>query len=513
MKSIRVRFAPSPTGPLHIGNLRTALFNYLFAKKNKGSFILRFEDTDKERFIKKSEKHILNSLKWCGINPDEGPDNGKYGPYRQSKRKHIYKKYIKYLLKKEYAYYAFETKDDLKKIRTEYKEQGKLFIYNSLTRMNLKNEFNEFNEFNDFNDFNDFKQVKKNATIRLKVPASKTIKVNDILRGNISINSNSLDDKVLVKSDGNVTYHLANVIDDHLMKISHVIKGEEWISSFPIQQLLYNFFNWKMPIFLHLPLILNPIGKGKLSKRNSNKLNVPIFPLRWKDPIKLTTILGYRELGYLPEALLNMLAFLGWNPGGNKEIFSLKELISTFSLKDINLTSARFDQEKIKWINHRHLQSKSVSDLTRLVKISLKDQKIYFNNDQKLQKIILRIRSQCTFVYQIIEKSIYFFKKPRLNKPYIKKVLLLTKYKKITKKILFLIIEWLKNNDKNHLKILKIFFYKVALNKNINISYLFKVLRISLVGKLIGADIYFIMKILKTNDLLKRILHLIFLLT
>ncbi|MGX7593417.1 glutamate--tRNA ligase [Candidatus Karelsulcia muelleri] len=501
MKSLRVRFAPSPTGPLHIGNLRTALFNYLFAKKNKGSFILRFEDTDKERLIKKSEKHILNSLKWCGINPDEGPDNGKYGPYRQSKRKHIYKKYIKYLLKKEYAYSAFETKEDLNKIRNEYKYQGKLFIYNSLTRSNLNNSLN------------DFKQVKKNATIRLKVPASTTIKVNDILRGNISINSNYLDDKVLVKSDGNVTYHLANVIDDHLMKISHVIKGEEWISSFPIQQLLYNFFNWKMPIFLHLPLILNPIGKGKLSKRNSNNLNVPIFPLKWKDPIRLTTILGYRELGYFPEALLNMLAFLGWNPGGNKEIFSLKELISTFSLKDINFTSARFDKDKIQWINHRHLQSKSVYDLTRLVKISLKEKNIYFNNDHKLQQIILRIRSQCTFVYQIIDKSIYFFKKPRLNKPYINKVLLLQKYKKITKEILFLIIEWLKNNDKNKFKILKYFFYKLALNKKIKISYLFKILRVSFVGKLIGLDIYFIMKILKTNDLLKRILNLICLLT
>ncbi|MGX7592790.1 glutamate--tRNA ligase [Candidatus Karelsulcia muelleri] len=500
---IRVRFAPSPTGPLHIGNLRTALFNYLFAKKNKGSFILRFEDTDKERFIKKSEPHILNSLKWCGIIPDEGPDNGKYGPYRQSKRKHIYKKYIKYLLKNEYAYYAFETKEDLKKIRNEYKEKGKLFIYNSLTRSKLKNSLNEFY-------FKQVKQVKtKNATIRLKVPASMTIKVNDILRGNIYINSNSLDDKVLVKSDGNVTYHLANVIDDHLMKISHVIKGEEWISSFPILQLLYNFLNWKMPNFLHLPLILNPFGKGKLSKRNSNKFNVPIFPLKWKDPIKLTTILGYRELGYLPEALLNMLAFFGWNPGGNQEIFSLKELISTFSLKDINFTSARFDKEKIKWINHRHLQCQSVSDLTRLVKRSLKEKNISFNNDQKLQKIILRIRSQCTFVYQIIEKSIYFFQPPSLNQTYIRKVLL---NKKINKKILFLIIEWLKTNDKNNLNLLKHFFYKLAINKKINISYLFKILRLSLVGKLIGLDLYFLIKILKKNDLMKRILNLIFVL-
>ncbi|WP_204086384.1 glutamate--tRNA ligase [Candidatus Karelsulcia muelleri] len=499
---IRVRFAPSPTGPLHIGNLRTALFNYLFAKKNKGSFILRFEDTDKERFLKKSEKHILNSLKWCGITPDEGPDNGKYGPYRQSKRKHIYKKYIKYLLKNEYAYYAFETKDDLKKIRNEYKEKGKLFLYNSLTRRKLNNSLNEFY-------FQQVKPNKKNATIRLKVPDSTTIKVNDILRGNIYINSNSLDDKVLVKSDGNVTYHLANVIDDHLMKISHVIKGEEWISSFPILQLLYNFFNWKMPNFLHLPLILNPFGKGKLSKRNSNQFNFPIFPLKWKDPIKLTNILGYRELGYFPEALLNMLAFFGWNPGGKKEIFSLKELISTFSLKDINLTSARFDKEKMKWINQRHLQCQSVSDLTRLVKRSLKEKKIDFNNDQKLQQIIVRIRSQCTFVYQIIEKSIYFFKTPSLNKTYIRKVLL---NQNINKNILFLIIEWVKNHDKNNLKLLKIFLYKLAINKNINISYLFKILRISLVGKLIGLDIYFIIKILEINDLIKRILNIIVLL-
>ncbi|MGX7591247.1 glutamate--tRNA ligase [Candidatus Karelsulcia muelleri] len=510
MKNIRVRFAPSPTGPLHIGNLRTALFNYLFAKNKKGSFIIRFEDTDKDRYIKASEKHILNSLKWCGIKPDEGPEeyngkpeeyNGNYGPYRQSKRKHIYKKYIKYLLKKNYAYYAFESKDELKQIRNEYKDKGKLFLYNYSTRKNLNNSLNNF--------YDKQKQIinkKTKYTIRLNVPASKTIKVYDILRGNISINSNYLDDKVLVKSDGNVTYHLANVIDDHLMKITHVIKGEEWISSFPILHLLYDYFHWKMPKFIHLPLILNSFGKGKLSKRNYNKLKIPIFPLKWKDPIKLKTILGYRELGYFPDALLNMLAFCGWNPGGDKEIFSFKELIATFSLKDINLSSARFDNKKIDWINHRHLQSKSLDELTILVKLCLNEKKIDFKNDKNIKQIILRIRSQCTFVYQIIEKAIYFFKKPHLNKKYINKKIINIKR---TKKILFLIIEWFNNYDKNNLKLLRLFFSKLAFNKNINIHYLLKILRLSLVGKLVGLEIFFIIKILKKKDLMKRIFNLI----
>ncbi|WDE42156.1 glutamate--tRNA ligase [Candidatus Karelsulcia muelleri] len=502
MKNIRVRFAPSPTGPLHIGNLRTALFNYLFAKKKKGSFIIRFEDTDKERYIKASEKHILNSLKWCGIQADEGPDNGNYGPYRQSKRKHIYKKYVKYLLKKNYAYYAFESKDELKQIRTEYKDKGKLFIYNYSTRKNLKNSFNNCY----------YNQIKKKQTkyiIRLNVPVSKTIKVYDLLRGNISINSNVIDDKVLVKSDGNVTYHLANVIDDHLMKITHVIKGEEWISSFPILHVLYYYFNWKMPKFIHLPLILNSFGKGKLSKRNYNKLNIPIFPLKWKDPIKLKTILGYRELGYFPDALLNMLALFGWNPGCEQEIFSLKELIATFSLKDINFSSARFDKQKIDWINHRHLQSRSIDELTRLVKLCLNEQKIYFNNDKTIKQIILRIRSQCTFVYQIIEKAIYFFKKPTLKKNYIKKQIINIK---ITKKILFLIIEWFNNYDKNNLKLLRLFLAKLAFKKNIKIHYFLKLLRLSLVGKLVGLEILFIITKLKTQDIIKRICNVILLL-
>ncbi|MGX7592930.1 glutamate--tRNA ligase [Candidatus Karelsulcia muelleri] len=504
MKNIRVRFAPSPTGPLHIGNLRTALFNYLFAKKKKGSFIIRFEDTDRDRYIKASEKHILNSLKWCGIKADEGPEKGNYGPYRQSKRKHIYKKYVKYLLKKNYAYYAFDSKDELKQIRTEYKDKGKLFIYNYSTRKHLKNSFNNFY----YNKIRTKKKHKK-YIIRLNVPVSKTIKGSDILRGAISINSKVLDDKVLVKADGNVTYHLANVIDDHLMKITHVLKGEEWISSFPILHLLYYYFHWKMPKFLHLPLILNSCGKGKLSKRNSKQLNIPIFPIKWKDTIKLKTLLGYRELGYFPDALLNMLALFGWNPGCEQEIFSLKELIATFSLEDINLSSARFDKKKIDWINHRHLQIKSIDELTRLVKLCLKEKKIYFNNDKTIKQIIVRIRSQCTFVYQILEKAIYFFKKPNFNKNYIKKQII---NRKRTKKILFLIIEWFNNYDKNNFKLLRLFLAKLAVKKNLKIHYLLKLLRLSLVGKLVGLEILFIIKKLKTQDIIKRICNVIWVL-
>ncbi|MGX7592657.1 glutamate--tRNA ligase [Candidatus Karelsulcia muelleri] len=498
---IRVRFAPSPTGPLHIGNLRTALFNYLFAKKNKGYFIIRFEDTDQERYLNESEQHILNSLQWCGIKPDEGPDHGHYGPYRQSQRKHIYKPYIKYLLNNNYAYYAFESKDELKTIRKEYKDKGKLFIYNASTRNKLKNSFNHCYS-------QPLLKTKTKYTIRLNVPASKTIQCYDILRGNISINSKYLDDKVLVKSDGNVTYHLANVIDDHMMKITHVIKGEEWISSFPILHVLYDYLNWKRPQFIHLPLILNSFGPGKLSKRNKNKFTMPIFPLKWKYPLQLKYILGYRELGYFPEALLNMLAFFGWNPGGEKEMFSLKELIATFSLKDLNLASARFDKNKMDWMNHIHLQSKSIDELTRLVKLCLKEKQIDCHNDHKIPTIILRIRSQCTFVYQIIEQAIYCFKKPHLKKKDLQQQIINIKR---TKKILFVIIEWFNNYDKKKLKFLRLFVSQLAFNKNIHIHYLLKLLRISLVGKLVGLELWFIINILTTKDIIHRIWNFILL--
>lgn len=362
-ENVRVRFAPSPTGPLHIGGVRTALFNYLFAKKNKGSFVLRIEDTDQNRYVEGAEEYIVEALNWCGIPFDEGPGkDGGFGPYRQSERKELYSKYAQQLVANGKAYYAFDTAEDLDRHRNEHEAKGKTFIYNWHNREKLSNSLNLTPE-----ETKARIEAGEEHVIRFKTPFEETIQLQDQIRGNISIDASLLDDKVLFKSDGMPTYHLANVVDDHLMEITHVIRGEEWLPSLALHYQLYEAFGWNPPSYAHLPLIMKPTGKGKLSKRDGEKMGFPVFPLSWGSSV------GYREAGYFPEAVVNFLAMLGWNPGDDKEMYSMDELIDTFSLDRVHNSGARFDPDKTKWYNHQYLQLKTDAELTDLYLPILKE--------------------------------------------------------------------------------------------------------------------------------------------
>ena len=349
-KKVRVRFAPSPTGPLHVGGLRTALFNYLFAKKNGGDFIVRVEDTDQNRYVDGSEKHIMDSLKWCGLNIDEGPENkGSYGPYRQSERKEFYNLKIQELLKKGHAYYAFDKKEELDFHRKDHEKKGKTFMYNAHNRKKLNNSLSLSIE-----ETNKLLNSGEEYVIRFKTPVEQEVVCRDELRGVVRVSTKTIDDKILFKSDGMPTYHFANVVDDYEMEISHVIRGEEWLPSLPLHWLLYDAFGWEVrPKFVHLPLILKPEGKGKLSKRDGDKFGFPVFAIRWGGE---GYIKGYKEHGFLPESVVNFLSLLGWNPGTEKELFNMDELIESFSLEGLNKSGARFDPEKNNWFNHGHIQ-------------------------------------------------------------------------------------------------------------------------------------------------------------
>lgn len=404
-KKVRVRFAPSPTGGLHIGGVRTALFNYLFAKKHKGDFVLRIEDTDQNRYVEGAEQYIIDALNWCNIPYDEGPGKeGKFGPYRQSERKHIYKEYADILVNSGHAYYAFDTTEALDANRKEHEESGKTFIYNWHNREKLNNSLSMSKD-----EVENILSSGTDYVIRFKSPKDHKLKLHDIIRGSIEIDTNVLDDKVLFKSDGMPTYHLANIVDDYLMEISHVIRGEEWIPSLALHQQLYDAFGWTPPEFAHLPLIMKPIGKGKLSKRDGEKLGFPVFPLSWNESK------GYREEGYFPEAVINFLALLGWNPGTEQEIFSLKELTEAFTLERVHKSGARFDPEKTKWYNHQYLQEKKVEELAVLfndVLRKLHPNALKENNLNYIIKIVTLIKERATFVKDFWELGDYFFVSP-----------------------------------------------------------------------------------------------------
>ena len=412
MKSnIRVRFAPSPTGPLHIGGLRTALYNYLFAKKNNGVFILRIEDTDQSRYVNNAEEYITNALDWCNIPFDEGPGkNEKFGPYRQSERKELYKEYVNILIEKEKAYYAFDTPEELNAHRKQHEAIGKTFIYNWHNREKgrLKNSLVLTKE-----------ETKKkideggNYVIRFKTPQDETLVLNDEIRGAISIDSNTLDDKVLFKSDGMPTYHLANIVDDHLMKISHVIRGEEWLPSMPLHVLLYNAFDWETPKFAHLPLILKPEGKGKLSKRDGDKLGFPVFPLAYTNQETGEVSSGYRESGYFSDAFINMLSLLGWNPGTEQELFDLEGLISTFDLSRVSKSGAKFSLDKTRWFNQQYLQKKTDDQLAKLYLPILKTKNIQrLPSINYIKSVVSLIKERAVFVKDFWSLSSYFFERP-----------------------------------------------------------------------------------------------------
>ena len=358
-KKLRVRFAPSPTGALHIGGVRTALYNYLLAHKLGGTFILRIEDTDQTRFVEGAENYILDALKWLGIMPDEGIGvGGPHEPYRQSERKELYKVYADELINSGKAYYAFDTSEELDAMRAIYESKGSAFQYNALTRVKLKNSLSMSEQ-----EVQDIIASGTPYVIRLKVPAKAEIRFQDSIRDWVHVHTSSIDDKVLMKSDGMPTYHLANVVDDHIMEITHVIRGEEWLPSAPLHILLYQAFGWQPPQFAHLPLLLKPEGNGKLSKRDADLGGFPVFPLEWKDPQTGVISKGFKQEGYLPAAMINFLAFLGWNPGTEQELFSLDELISAFSLERINKAGAKFDVNKAKWFNEQYLKLQDVASL------------------------------------------------------------------------------------------------------------------------------------------------------
>lgn len=406
-KRVRVRFAPSPTGPLHIGGVRTALYNYLFAKQNGGDFLLRIEDTDQTRFVPGAEQYIVESFKWLGLQFDEGETiGGPYGPYKQSERKEIYKDYSLELVEKGKAYYAFDTPEELAQRRAQAEAEKKNFQYDSYSRESLCNSLSLSEE-----QTKEFLQSSRPYVIRFKFEKDETIEFDDLIRGHISVKSSQLDDKVLYKSDGMPTYHLANIVDDHLMKISHVIRGEEWLPSCPLHVCLYKAFGWEAPAFAHLPLILKPDGKGKLSKRDGDRLGFPVFPLEWKDPKSGEISSGYRESGYLPEAVVNMLALLGWNDGSEQEIFSLKELSEKFSLERISKHGAKFDMEKAKWFNHQYLQKKTGKDLAEEFDKDLKERGIE-RDLQYVVKVVEKIKERCSFVKELWENSDYLFVAP-----------------------------------------------------------------------------------------------------
>lgn len=401
---VRVRFAPSPTGPLHIGGVRTALYNYLFTKKHKGTFILRIEDTDQARFIEGAEEYIMDALVWCGIKVDEGiREGGSYGPYRQSDRKSLYGQYADMLVKTGDAYYAFDTSEALEKLRNEYESKGDTFIYNASVRNNLSNSLSL--------DEKEWKSKLKKGepyVIRYRMPLNEDIPFDDIIRGHIVVNSSTLDDKVLFKSDGMPTYHLANIVDDHLMEISHVIRGEEWLPSLPLHIMLYRSLGWKAPEFAHLPLLLKPDGKGKLSKRDGDKMGFPVFPLFWPYG---ETARGYREDGYYPEAFINMLALLGWNPGTEKEIFTMEELIDAFSIERVHKSGSRFDPEKAKWFNHTYLQNRTNTQLAMEFREELRAHGHHIDINE-LATLISMVKERVSFVKEIWEQTDFFFQAP-----------------------------------------------------------------------------------------------------
>ncbi|HRX69539.1 MAG TPA: glutamate--tRNA ligase [Tenuifilaceae bacterium] len=407
---VRVRFAPSPTGPLHIGGVRTALFNYFFARQQGGQFILRIEDTDSQRFVPGAEEYINESLKWCGINIDEGvAEGGPHAPYRQSERKEIYKQYADKLVESGNAYYAFDTAEELDALRKEAEAKGEAFTYGYQVRNRMKTSLALPAD-----------EVKKRIesgeqwVVRFMMPENEEVVMNDLIRGEIKVNTSTLDDKVLFKSaDMLPTYHLANVTDDYLMEISHVIRGEEWLPSLPLHVLLYRALGWtdKMPQFAHLPLLLKPSGNGKLSKRDGDKLGFPVFPLQWKSA-EGEVSRGYREDGYLPEAFVNLLALLGWNSGTEQEIFSMEELINLFSLDRVNKSGARFDPEKAKWFNHQYITKKSDAEISREFAKILEGKGI--NADAaKVEKIVGLVKERVNFVHEIWDQASFFFEAPK----------------------------------------------------------------------------------------------------
>ena len=500
-KSIRVRFAPSPTGPLHIGGVRTALFNYLFAKKHGGTFVLRIEDTDQKRFVTGAEDYITNALNWCNIPFDEGPGkDGDFGPYRQSERKHLYKQYVDLLIENNKAYYAFDTAEALDLERKNHEAKGKTFIYNwhNRTRGRLVNSLVLSKE-----EVAEKIANGEDYVVRFLAPQDETLELTDLIRGRITIDTNTLDDKVLFKSDGMPTYHLANVVDDYLMNITHVIRGEEWLPSLALHQLLYNAFGWEAPEFAHLPLILKPTGKGKLSKRDGDKLGFPVFPLNWEDPSTDSISKGYKESGYFPEAVVNFLAFLGWNPGTEQELFSLSELVEAFDMKNVNKAGARFDPDKTKWFNHQYMQKQSAETLSKIFIDTTPELKAI--DPDYVALVVDLIKERATFPSEFWGLSHYFFKAPEtFAEAALKKA-----WKEHSKDLMSQLIGVLETADDSSVDGIQTTVKGWITENEIGFGKIMMPLRVALVGALEGVDVFDILYLIGKNEAVKRIQTLI----
>jgi glutamyl-tRNA synthetase len=410
-KKVRVRFAPSPTGGLHLGGVRTVLFNYLFAKQHGGDFIVRIEDTDQGRFVPGAEDYIFNTLKWCGLEPDESPlHGGPHAPYRQSERKASYRQYAEQLVKDGFAYYAFDTPEELEKMRTDFKTtENPSPQYNHAIRNKMRNSLTL--------DAATTERLLAEGTphvIRIKMPLDETVTFTDMIRGEVSFNTSQADDKVLLKADGMPTYHLAVVVDDYLMQISHAFRGEEWLPSAPVHLLLWKYLGWEkeMPQWAHLPLILKPDGNGKLSKRDGDRLGFPVFAMDWTDPKSGETTIGFRERGFLPEAFVNLLAMLGWNDGTDNEIFTLAELVEKFSMERVHKGGAKFDYEKAKWFNHEWIKKLGVKRLEPGIKAEFEKKGILIGDDELLAKVITLVKDRCTLLPDFVQQGSFFFQSP-----------------------------------------------------------------------------------------------------
>ena len=497
MKPVRVRFAPSPTGPLHIGGVRTALYNYLFAKKMQGTLILRVEDTDQNRWVKGAEEYIVETLKWCGIEADESPNKGgPFSPYRQSERKHIYSQYAQQLIDQGKAYYAFDTPEQLDAMRQRLKDaKADHQQYNVITRLEMRNSLTLSPD-----EVADLISSGRPYVIRIKVPKKEEIRVHDLIRGWVKVHASTLDDKVILKSDGLPTYHLANVVDDHLMEITHVIRGEEWLPSAPLHVLLHRFLGWEedMPAFAHLPLILKPDGNGKLSKRDAEKHGYPIFPLNWNHNDEHLD--GFRESGYLPDAFVNFLALLGWNPGNERELFTKEELVTAFSLERVGKSGAKFDIEKAQWFNQQYLRKKPVKILEKFLIDDLEREGVTYSKDQ-LGPICELLRDRATYIGDFWKLSAYFFQAP---KNYDQK-LVRKKWNTEAEIGLIKLAEALKELDEFSAKSIKDTLDQVLKQHEIPFGKVMQFLRLAITGLAGGPDLMQIMATIGKKESIQRI--------
>ncbi len=496
---VRVRFAPSPTGPLHIGGVRTALFNYLFARSQGGKMILRIEDTDQTRYVQGAEDYIKESLQWCGIEIDEGPDNpGDNAPYRQSERKDMYRQYADQLIESGKAYYAFDTPEELEKMRERLKAARiPNPQYNSVTRETMRNSLTLPE-----NEVKELLESGEPYVIRIKIPRKEEIRLEDMVRGWVMVHSETLDDKILLKSDGMPTYHLANVVDDHLMGITHVIRGEEWLPSAPLHVLLYEFLGWAdtSPRFAHLPLLLKPDGNGKLSKRDGDKLGFPVFPLDWKDPKTGELSSGFRERGFFPEAVVNFLALLGWSPGNNDEIFSMDDLIRVFTIERVGKAGTKFDFEKAKWFNQHYLREQPDENLIQALKSDL-DEGGFSYDQEKLGDIVDLLKERAVFTRDFLSDGIFFFQRPE----YYDEKVIRKKWNEKSAAILGDFTEKLSGLGSWQSDIIKETLESCASAQGSSVGSVMQLLRVCLTGQAAGADLMKTIEILGPDEVIARL--------